>query len=57
MSGEHSFASSLGHTVREREFEVLGEQLLHVWAFNIVRFLDLDDFEDLFRCRADLSVC
>lgn len=31
----------------ERELEVLDEELLDVWAANIVGLLDLDNLEDL----------
>jgi hypothetical protein len=34
--------------VRKRELEVLGEELLDVWAFNVIGLLELDNFEDLF---------
>jgi len=34
-------------TVWERELEVLGKELLDVWALDIVGLLDLDDLEDL----------
>ena len=47
MSREKGLGSSLGYTVREREFEILGEELLDVWALDIVGLLELDDFENL----------
>ena len=47
MSGEQSLAGGLGHTVRKRKFEVLGEQLFDVRALDIIGLLKLDDFEDL----------
>jgi hypothetical protein len=34
--------------VRKREFEVLGKQLLDVWALDVVGLLELDNLEDLF---------
>jgi hypothetical protein len=34
--------------VRKRELEVLGEELLDVWALNVIGLLELDDLEDLF---------
>lgn len=37
----------LEHTVGEREFEALGDQLLEVWAADGLLVLDLDDLEDL----------
>tara|TARA_R110002060_G_scaffold51884_3_gene62909 strand:- start:1463 stop:1684 length:222 start_codon:yes stop_codon:yes gene_type:complete len=33
--------------VRKGEFEVLGEELLDVWALDIIGLLELDDLEDL----------
>ena len=47
MSGEQSLARGLGHTVRKREFEVLGEQLFDVRALDIIGLLELDNFKDL----------
>lgn len=37
----------LEDTVRERELEALGEQLLDVWATDGLLVLDLDNSEDL----------
>lgn len=34
--------------MRKRELEVLGEELLDVWALNVIGLLELDDLEDLF---------
>jgi hypothetical protein len=34
--------------VRKREFEVLGEKLLDVWALDVFSLLEFYDFEDLF---------
>ncbi len=34
--------------MRERELEVLGEELLDVWASDVGGLLDFDDLEDLF---------
>jgi hypothetical protein len=34
--------------VGKREFEVLGKELLDVWALDVVGLLELDDLEDLF---------
>lgn len=31
----------------QRERQTLGEELLEVWASNVVGFLDLDNLEDL----------
>ena len=47
MGRKKSFRGSLGDTVREREFEVLGEELLDVWALDVVGLLELNHFEDL----------
>lgn len=47
MRGEYSLAGSLGHTVRKREFEILGEQLFDVGALDIIGLLELDNLEDL----------
>lgn len=33
--------------MRQRESQVLGEELLDVWAADVVSLLDLDDLEDL----------
>jgi hypothetical protein len=41
--------------VRKRELEVLGEELLNVWALYIIGLLDFDDLEDLF-LRLELIV-
>jgi hypothetical protein len=34
--------------VRKRELKVLGEELLDVWALNVIGLLELDNLEDLF---------
>lgn len=47
LAGEDLGASCLGNTVRKREFEVLGEKLLDVWALDVVGLLKLDDLENL----------
>lgn len=33
--------------MRERESEFFGEELFHVWAFDVDRLLDFDNFQDL----------
>jgi len=33
--------------VRKREFEVLGEELLDIWALDVVGLLELNDLEDV----------
>jgi hypothetical protein len=33
--------------MREREFEVLGKELLDVWALDVVGLLELNNLEDL----------
>ena len=50
MRGEKfRFAVGFGNTMGKRKSEVLGEELLNVWALDIVGFLDLNHFEDLHR--------
>ena len=39
--------------VRKRELQVLGGELLDVWAADVVDLLDLDDLEDLDGCVRD----
>jgi hypothetical protein len=34
--------------VRKREFELLGEELLDVWALNVFGLLEFNNLEDLF---------
>jgi hypothetical protein len=34
--------------VRKREFEVLGEELLDVWALDVVGLFEFNNLEDLF---------
>lgn len=41
-------ASGLGGTVRERELDVLAEELLDVWAADAVGLLDLNNLDDLY---------
>lgn len=33
--------------MRKREFEVLGEELLDVWALHVIGLLEFNDLEDL----------
>lgn len=40
-------------TVGQREFEVLGGELLDVWAAKVVGLLNLNDLEDL----CEVSIC
>lgn len=47
MSGEERFRCSLGDTVRERELELRSEELLDVWALDVVGFGEFDNFKDL----------
>lgn len=35
--------------MRKWELEVLGEELLNVWALDIIRLLELDDLENVDR--------
>lgn len=46
--GEDLLASRLGSAVRQRELEVLGEELLDVGAADVLGVVDLDDLEDLY---------
>ena len=48
MWSKHSLTFCLCDTVREWEAEVLCEELFDVGTLNIICFLDLDDFENLF---------
>jgi len=34
--------------MRKREFEVLGKELLDVWALDVVGLLEFNNFENLF---------
>ena len=52
MSGEQVLSGRFGDTMWKREFEVLAEELLDIWALDIIGLLDLDDFEDL-HCESD----
>lgn len=51
MGGEDLLADGLGDTVGEGELEVLGHELLHVWAADVLGLGDLDDLEDLYKGR------
>lgn len=46
---EDLLAALVWSTVRQREAEVLGGELLDVWAADVIGLLDLDDLEDLER--------
>ena len=48
---EDLLAGGLGDTVWQRELEVLGEELLDVWAADVVGLGDLNDLEDLDECE------
>jgi len=37
--------------MRKGEFEIFGEELLDVWALDVVGLLELNNFEDLFEIR------
>lgn len=45
---EDLLASRLGGAVRQRELEVLGEELLDVGAADVLGVVDLDNLEDLY---------
>jgi hypothetical protein len=47
LGGKELLASSLGDTVRKREFEALGEELLDVWSLDVVGLLELNNLENL----------
>ena len=47
MRSKQLLTACLRNTVWQREFKVLSEELLDVWTLDVVRLLDLDDFEDL----------
>lgn len=47
VGGENLLAGDLGGTVRERELEVLGEELAEVGALDVGGLLEFDDTEDL----------
>lgn len=49
MGREDLLAGGLGDTVRERELEVLGEELLDVWAADVLGLLNLNNLEDLLK--------
>ena len=48
LGGEDSGTGSLGDAVWKWELEVLGEELLDVWALDVLSLLELNDLEDLF---------
>ena len=47
LGGEDSGTGSLGDAVWKWELEVLGEELLDVWALDVLGLLELDDLENL----------
>lgn len=47
MGSEDLASSLLVDAVGQRELEVLGEELLDVWAADVCGLLDLNDLEDL----------
>ena len=55
MSGEQGLAGGLGHTVRKREFQVLGKQLFDVRALDIIGLLEFDNLEDLLSQRMSVG--
>lgn len=52
---EHLLASGLAVAVRQRELEVLGEELLDVRAADVLGVVDLNDLQDLYRGRTGLE--
>ena len=47
VCGEDLLAGAPTNAVRERKFQVLGEELLDVWAADVIGLLNLNDLEDL----------
>ena len=47
LGGEDPLVDLRWGAMWEREFEVLGHQLLDVWSTYIIRLLDLNDLENL----------
>lgn len=47
LGGEDSGTGSLGDAVWKWELEVLGEELLDVWALDVLGLLELDNLENL----------
>lgn len=47
VGGKQLFPGSLRNTMWQRKFQILLEKLLHVRSFDILCFLELDDFENL----------
>ena len=45
---EHLLASRLAVAVRQRELEILGEELLDVRAADVLGVVDLNDLQDLY---------
>lgn len=52
MCGEDLLAGAPTNAVRKREFQVLGEELLDVWAADVIGLLNFDDLEDVNRPKA-----
>lgn len=52
---EHLLASGLAVAVRQRELEVLGEELLDVRAADVLGVVDLNDLQDLY-CERTVRV-
>lgn len=47
MRRKEVLARVLGNAMRKGEFEVLGKQLLDIWASDICGLLNFDDLENL----------
>lgn len=47
LGGEDSGSGSLGDAVWKWELEVLGKELLDVWALDVIGLLELNNLEDL----------
>jgi hypothetical protein len=47
VGSEDLLAGAAANTMREGEFQALGQELLDVWAADVGGLLDLNDLEDL----------
>lgn len=53
LGDKHLLCRALRHAVRQRELQVLRDELLDVGAADIGGLLELDDLKDLFGQKAD----
>jgi hypothetical protein len=47
VCGEDLLAGAPTNAVRKRKFQVLGEELLDVWAADVISLLNLNDLKNL----------